>query len=91
MKATDMKVGQRVRLVNTVHDDPPSPGKVIDAIPAGATGTVVALFSNPKAEDGDPLAFVKFDQHFETLNDWDNVLHVWPDDGEVTPSDFEII
>lgn len=74
--------GARVRLTADVAPYP------LGSFPAGTTGTVVEI--NPGAPVGNPVGFIKLDQHFDCLNEWDNVLQVFrPEDGlEVTWSLF---
>jgi hypothetical protein len=91
MNADDMKVGQRVRLVKAVYDDAPHPGNVVGLVEAGATGTITDLFADADHEMGEVFAYVRFDAPIEALEDWDNTLHVWREDGDVLPSDFEVI
>lgn len=73
--------GARVRLTADVAPYP------LGSFPKGTTGTVVEI--NPDAPVGNPVGFIKLDQHFDCLNEWDNVLQVFrPEDGEVTWSLF---
>jgi hypothetical protein len=79
-------VGQRVRLR---HDIAPFP---IGVFEKGACGTVIEVDDN--ANVGDPIADVRMDDHFESLDHWDNVLQVCRYDdevGEVTEHVFEAI
>lgn len=73
--------GARVRLTADVAPYP------LDNFPKGTTGIVVETY--PDALIGNPVGFIKLDQHFDCLNEWDNVLQVFrPEDGEVTWSLF---
>lgn len=81
---TAFTVGDRVRLITDVAPYP------LGLFPAGTTGTVEEI--DPTAGEGNPIAYVRLDQHFEDLDDWENVLQVVREgDGEVTPAAFEIM
>lgn len=80
------KVGDRVRLIEDVAPYP------LGLFPAGTTGTVTDV--NPDARVGDPIAEVKLDDHFDCLDEWDNVLHVHREEdeaGEVIPDAFDLV
>jgi hypothetical protein len=61
-------------------------------IPAGATGTVVAVYE-PGSENygyNCMVAEVKLDEPIGGLEEWDNHLQVFTDEGgEITENDFE--
>jgi hypothetical protein len=59
-------VGTRVRLVEEVDIFPHG------ILPAGATGTVIAR----RGAEGD----IRFDTHFDFLDEWDNVLFIYPEE-----------
>jgi hypothetical protein len=63
------KVGERVRLAIDIAPYP------LGAFPRGATGTIVEV--TPDAREGDPVALVRLDEHFEDLDDWENCLQVF--------------
>jgi hypothetical protein len=90
MNADDMKVGQRVQLIQTIYDEAPSPGQIMPKINAGTTGVVTALFPDADHEMGEPFAHVRLDVTIESLEEWNNTLHVWREDGDVLPGDFEL-
>jgi len=91
MTGDQMTKCRRVRLVRTVYDEASHPGKVIAMIPAGVSGEVIATFPGADHDAGEPFAYVRLDERMEALDDWNNVLHVWLHDGDVTPDDFEPI
>lgn len=77
-------VGQRVRLM---HDVAPYP---LGLFPAGSCGTVVEVY--PDVIKTNPVAYVQMDDHFDDLNEWENVLQVFrstDESSEVTEQVFE--
>lgn len=57
-------IGSKVRLIQDVENYPTIYAK------AGLTGTLVRI-------DEDGSYWVRLDEHFESLNEWDNELQIW--------------
>lgn len=72
-----LKAGDRVRLTSDYGHYP------LEIIPAGATGTV----EDNSLNEMQPMLFVKLDQHFKTLDEWDNVLQIYGPDVRFDPED----
>ena len=87
MTLEQMIVGARVRLINTVGGH--TPGDMFFIEPPHV-GTVVAVEG---MDDMEPpvVCGVRFDKPHPHLTEWDNVLHVFAYDGDVLPSDFELV
>lgn len=75
--------GQRVKLVNDVECYP------LGIFPAGLLGTVEKL---PKDTGGEVLAYIRFDEVFPALAEWENCIIVGTDGDEYIsgPADWEL-
>jgi hypothetical protein len=83
MTEHEFQNGDRV-ILNTRIDLPP-----YGVFEKGLTGTVMDVSEDPN--DSDSVIFtVKLDQHFDSLKQWGNALHVGRDDEyNVHPDDFD--
>ncbi len=92
--STQWTMGAHVRLLHDICGGC-YPGAMIATIHKGRTARVVEVDPDAIERDGDHPFAVRFDDRLETLDDWDNVLHVgistdhygW----DAITSDFEII
>jgi hypothetical protein len=93
MTEQELIVGARVRLIRDVCGGGGA-GTIIDTIKAGETAEIVAIDLDAAIQTGDAAVVVRFDNHLETLDDWENTLNVGLDrdvmDWDATIDDFEV-
>lgn len=68
MNVVDFELGARVRIASDLYTFP------LGKFPAGAAGTVIQV--SRSAHFGQPIAYVEMDDHFDTLDAWNNELQV---------------